>query len=128
MPQTIGGDLNLSSLASAEGLVLPQTIGGNVYLSGLANAEGLVLPKTIEWSLYLNSLTSLDGVIVPENFKCYQLFSNYITKEDLIKKSLEQSQVDENHKHMGFSNIYILALFAYVSSLILTLIGFLILK
>ena len=43
----ITGDLDLSGLTSAEGLVLPTSIGGNLYLSGLTSAEGLVLPTSI---------------------------------------------------------------------------------
>ena len=52
------GDLDLSDLESAEGLVLPQGIGGYLDLSGLTSAEGLELPQSIGGDLYLESLIS----------------------------------------------------------------------
>ena len=49
------GDLDLSGLTSAEGLVLPQNVGGFLDLRGLTSAEGLVLPQNVG-GLYLNRL------------------------------------------------------------------------
>ena len=62
----IGGTLDLSSLTSAEGLVLPKEIGINLYLSGLTSAKGLVLPEKIGGDLYLSGLTSAEGLVLPE--------------------------------------------------------------
>ena len=60
------GNLNLSSLKSAEGLKLPKKIGGYLDLSSLESAEGLKLPKKIGGSLYLSSLKSVEELELPE--------------------------------------------------------------
>ena len=113
LPQSIGGDLTLDGLTSADGLVLPKSIGGSLYLDGLTSADGLVLPQSVGWSLNLNQLTSVDGLIlpqsvgynlylnglmsvagliVPKSFTCGIVISPYITKKDLINKSLENNE------------------------------------
>jgi hypothetical protein len=66
LPETIGGYLDLGSLTSAEGLILPETIGSSLDLEGLTSAEGLVLPETIGGYLDLNSLTSAEGLVLPK--------------------------------------------------------------
>ena len=66
LPQIIDGDLDLSNLISAEGLVLPQRIGGNLYLYSLISAEGLVLPQRIGGDLDLFSLISAEGLVLPQ--------------------------------------------------------------
>ena len=128
LPEEVDRDLNLISLVSAENLMLPKIVGRDLDLGNLTSSKNLTLPQSIGGYLDLFSLKSLDDLIVPNDFTCECLFSEYISKEDLVNKSLEETQIDENYKRMGFSNVYILVLFAYVSSLILTLIGFLILK
>ena len=60
------GDLYLSDLTSAEGLVLPKEIGGSLYLWGLTSAEGLVLPEKIGNFLELGSLTSAENLVLPK--------------------------------------------------------------
>ena len=67
LPQLVGGDIDLRSLASAEGLVLPESIGGSIDLRSLTSAEGLVLPKSIGGKIYLNSLTSAEGLVLPKS-------------------------------------------------------------
>ena len=47
MPDEIEGDLNLSSLISAEGLKLPTEIGGNIYLTSVESLEGLDLSSSL---------------------------------------------------------------------------------
>ena len=59
------GNLDLSSLESAEGLVLPEVINGFLYLNNLESAEGLVLPKKIKGYLALSRLTSVEGLVLP---------------------------------------------------------------
>ncbi|MBI1975542.1 MAG: hypothetical protein HYS59_00895 [Candidatus Vogelbacteria bacterium] len=54
------GDLDLRSLASAEGLTLPQSIGGALDLESLTSAEGLTLPQSVGGYLNLESLTSAE--------------------------------------------------------------------
>ena len=66
LPETLGGGLNLRSLESAKGLKLPETVGGDLYLSSLTSAEGLVLPETVGGDLDLESLTSAEGLVLPE--------------------------------------------------------------
>ena len=92
------GSLYLGGLESAEGLILPRGISMDLYLGSLGNAEGLILPKRIGGYLYLNSLKNTDGLTVHKNFECGRLVSNYISMEDLINKSLEESHVKEIHK------------------------------
>jgi len=65
LPNIINGYLGLGRLTSAEGLELPNTIGGDLDLGSLTSAEGLVLPDTINGSLYLKSLTSAEGLELP---------------------------------------------------------------
>ena len=60
------GNLDLSNLMSAEGLVLPNIINGSLYLGRLTSAEGLVLPNTVNGSLGLGSLTSAEGLVLPD--------------------------------------------------------------
>ena len=67
LPQLVGGDIDLRSLASAEGLVLPESIGGSIFLSSLTSAEGLVLPKSIGRHIDLRSLTSAEGLVLPQH-------------------------------------------------------------
>ena len=67
LPQTIGGDLDLNSLTTAKGLVLPQSIGGSLDLSRLKTAEGITLPQNIGESLYLDSLTTAKGLMLPQS-------------------------------------------------------------
>ena len=59
------GNLNLSSLTSAEGLKLPDEIRDDLYLSGLTSAEGLKLPDKVGGVLDLNSLTNAEGLKLP---------------------------------------------------------------
>jgi len=66
LPKTIGGILDLRSLTSVKGLKLPETIGGTLYLSCLLSVEGLTLPETIGGGLYLSSLISAEGLILPK--------------------------------------------------------------
>jgi putative effector of murein hydrolase len=67
LPESIGGSLYLSSLTSAKGLQLPESIGGRLDLSSLTSAEGLQLPESIGGNLYLSSLTSAKGLQLPES-------------------------------------------------------------
>jgi hypothetical protein len=57
------GDLNLSSLQSAEGLNLPETVNGHLYLVNLKSAEGLNLQEILKGNLYLGSLKSAEASI-----------------------------------------------------------------
>lgn len=59
------GDLDLSYLKSAEGLVFPEKIKGTLDLSSLESTEGLELPKEIR-NLYLDGLKSAKGLELPE--------------------------------------------------------------
>lgn len=61
------GDLNLSELTTAEGLILPENISGSLYLSKLTTADGLVLPNYIGGSLYLTKLKNAEGLIFPDS-------------------------------------------------------------
>ena len=66
LPDTINEGLDLGSLTSAEGLVLPNIIGGSLHLTSLTSAKDLVLPDTINGNLDLRGLTSVEGLVLPD--------------------------------------------------------------
>ena len=66
-PESIGGYLNLRHLKSAEGLKLPESIGGSLYLPDLELAEGLKLPESIGEDINLSNLKSAEGLKFPES-------------------------------------------------------------
>ena len=80
----IDGDLNLSDLTSAEGLILPEKIGGSLYLERLVSSQGLVLPKEIGGSLCLNQLVSSQGLVLPEKIGKYLYLECLTSAKDLI--------------------------------------------
>ena len=67
LPQHVGGYVDLRSLASAEGLVLPQHVGGYINLRRLNRADGLVLPQHVGGNMYLSSLASAEGLVLPQH-------------------------------------------------------------
>ena len=80
----IDGDLNLSDLTSAEGLILPEKIGGSLYLERLVSSQGLVLPKEIGGSLCLDQLVSSQGLVLPEKIGKYLYLECLTSAKDLI--------------------------------------------
>lgn len=56
------GSIDLSLLASAEGLVLPKHVSGSLWLNRITSADGLVLPLYVGRSLWLEHITSAKGV------------------------------------------------------------------
>lgn len=73
------GSLDLSSLASAEGLRLPEQIGSGLCLNGLTSAEGLKLPEQIGGNFYLRSLPSeeLTKNKIPTGLNCELQLRDY---------------------------------------------------
>ena len=69
----IGTSLYLSSLTSAEGLVIPAEVT-YLYLSSLTSAEGLVIPAVVTY-LDLSSLTSAEGLVIPAGVTSLDLSS-----------------------------------------------------
>ena len=67
LPQFVGGSLDLHDLYSAEGLQLPQSVGGDLDLHFLHSAEGLELPQSVGGYLNLGSLTSAEGLKLPQS-------------------------------------------------------------
>ena len=67
LPTSISGFLNLFSLTSAENLTLPASIGGDLDLSSLTSAEGLELPTSIGGRLYLDGFTSAEHLELPDS-------------------------------------------------------------
>lgn len=65
LPEKILGNLDLGGLKSAEGLKLPEKVGGLLNLGDLKSAEGLRLPKEIGGGLVLFSLRSAEGLEFP---------------------------------------------------------------
>jgi hypothetical protein len=83
LPESVGGSLNLNSLTSAEGLKLPESVGGDLYLNSLTSAEGLKLPESVGGSLDLSNLTSAEGLKLPESVGRYLYLSNLTSAEGL---------------------------------------------
>ena len=67
LPNSVGGYLDLSGLTSTEDLKLPDSIGENLDLSSLKSANGLKFPDSIGGDLYLSSLTSANGLKLPDS-------------------------------------------------------------
>ena len=77
------GDLNLSSLKSAEGLTLPKSVGGTLYLSVLTGAEGLILPQTVGGDLDLRSLNSAEDLTLPQSVGGILFLGNLTSAEGI---------------------------------------------
>ena len=77
------GDLYLSGLTTAEGLILPEIINGGLYLMDLSTAKGLKLPKIINGDLNLCSLTTSEGLILPETINGGLYLINLTTAKGL---------------------------------------------
>ena len=84
------------SALSAESLVLPNIINKCLDLRSLTSAKDVIFPKIIHEDLWLFNLKTTEGLIIPQNFNCINLFSTYITMQDLIDKSMENK--DEYRK------------------------------
>jgi len=67
LPKSIGRDLDLSGLTSAEGLVLPKSIGGYLNLNGLTDVKGLIIPEPLTYSIHMRNFS-----ITPENAHEYR--------------------------------------------------------
>ena len=70
LPKEVKGSLNLASLKNASGLNLPVKVG-NLNLYSLTDAKELILPGEIKGYLYLNSLTSAAGLKFPKKVEGY---------------------------------------------------------
>ena len=64
-------NIYLSSLASADGLILPQHVGNSIDLSSLTSADGLILPQHVGNSIDLSSLASAKGLVLLNNLVVY---------------------------------------------------------
>ena len=82
--KALPGNIDLRSLASADGLVLPQHVGGNIDLRSLASADGLILPQHVGNSIDLSSLTSADGLILPQHIGGYINLSSLTSTKGLV--------------------------------------------
>ena len=78
------GDLYISGIESAEGLVLPEILNGSLYLNSLHSAEGLILPKTLNGYLNLKGLYSAKGLVLPETLNGYLDLSGLESAEGLV--------------------------------------------
>ncbi len=67
LPKSIRGNLDLRNLTSAQGLTFPESIGGYLDLSSLTSAQDLTLPESIGGGLYLRNLTSAQGLTLPKS-------------------------------------------------------------
>ena len=84
LPHSIGDGLFLDRLTSAEGLILPQSIGGELNLSRLTSAEGLILPQSIGGGLDLSGLTSAEGLILPQSIRGSLYLGHLTSAEGLV--------------------------------------------
>jgi hypothetical protein len=119
LPESVGGDLNLSRLTSAEGLKLPESVGRDLNLSSLTSAEGLKLPESVGGSLDLYSLTSAEGLKLPESVGRDLNLSSLTSAEGLklpesvggsiyLEKNLfeEQERINIYNKYPGIRIIF----------------------
>jgi len=67
LPESIGLDLNLRYLKTAEALILPKYIGRSINLMSLESAKGLNFPEVLKGSLYLHELKTTDGLVLPKH-------------------------------------------------------------
>jgi hypothetical protein len=88
------GNLDLSNLTSAEGLVLPDIINGSLDLRGLTTAKGLVLPDTINGFLDLRGLTSVKNVKLPTAVNGNLNLGNLTSVEGLILPTTVNGNLD----------------------------------
>ena len=84
LPNIISGNLNLSSLKSAEGLTLPNIMNGNLNLTGLKSAEGLKLPNIIKGDLYLDHLLNAEGLKLPNTIEGNLSLGSLTSAEGLV--------------------------------------------
>lgn len=84
LPNIISGNLNLSSLKSAEGLTLPNIMNGNLNLTGLKSAEGLKLPNIIKGDLYLDHLLNAEGLKLPNTIEGSLFLDGLTSVEGLV--------------------------------------------
>ena len=66
LPKTITGNLAIRCLQFATGVPFPELIGGALDLHSLKSAANLTLPESIGGSLNLSSLESADGLTLPK--------------------------------------------------------------
>ncbi len=74
LPRIIRGELNMSQLKSADGLILPEVINEGLYLENLASAKGLNLPRIIKGDLDLNGLLDATDFVFPEGLECSGIY------------------------------------------------------
>ena len=84
LPKFMGGNLDLNGLTTAEGLILPENIMGRLRLGGLKNVKGLTLPKIVRESLNLHGLETAEGLILPNKLDGYVNLSGLLTAKGLI--------------------------------------------
>ena len=84
LPDIINGSLDLRGLTTAKGLVLPDTINGDLDLRGLTSVEGLILPTTVNGNLDLPRLTNAEGLVLPNTINGYIDLRNLTSAKGLV--------------------------------------------
>ena len=84
LPDIINGSLDLRGLTSAKGLVLPDTINGDLNLSGLKSVKNVKLPTTVNGNLDLHRLTSTEGLVLPDTINGYIDLRNLTSAKGLV--------------------------------------------
>ncbi len=82
-PETVIGSIYLDELRSAEDLKFPEIVGGILFLDELRSAEGLIFPETVRGGLYLNGLRSAKGLKLPEIVRGSLYLNELTSAEDL---------------------------------------------
>lgn len=93
LPEVISGELDLCSLTSADGLVLPKVINGGLYLNSLTSAKGLKLPKVINGDLDLSNITSAEGLVLPEKLNGDLYLNSLTSAEGLVLPKILNSSI-----------------------------------
>ena len=94
LPNIINGYLGLGRLTSAEGLVLPNTVNGSLYLGSLTSVKGLELPNTISGDLYLRSLTSAEGLVLPDTVNGNLYLESLTSAKGLVLPDIINGNLD----------------------------------
>ncbi len=104
------GDLDLSGLTSAEGLIFPESIKGNLDLRNLTSAEGIIFPNSIEGSIDLSNLKSAKKVTFPSSYKGDIDLRNLTSAEGTVFPNSIEGSIDLHQltsvKNVTFPSAY----------------------
>ena len=84
LPDIINGSLDLRGLTSVKNVKLPTAVNGNLNLGNLTSVEGLILPTTVNGNLDLPRLTNAEGLVLPNTINGYIDLRNLTSAKGLV--------------------------------------------